>query len=817
MFDDFKYALRSLRSARGVSITAILVLTLAIGATTALFSVVDAVALRGLPFDEHDGLVAVGERRSQRVRVPGDTRDPDELSAVAPQNYLDWAAQQDVFQGMAAIASGWLTLHQQGGQPESLVPQFVTAEFFEVLRVHPVLGRNFTKANEIAGQDRVIILSDGLWRRVFGADPQAIGRTVTLDDVERGRATYEVLGVMPPGFSYPVGATRATDAWLPYVVPPAQRMRSSSSRYNYLQVIARLRHGISRDQAQAQMDQVAVSLQTAYPDWNKDSLVGVRPLVDHIVGARTKSWMLMLLGTVALVLLIACANVANLLLARATSREREISVRAALGASRARVMRQLIAESLVLSIVATLCALPIAWWTIGMLKAAMPESVPRVTTIGLDFRVLITAAILSVATALLFGIVPALQVSKTNNLALALKESGRTTAAGARRTLRNGLVVAEVALAVVLLVGAALFIGSFVAVLRVDLGFSTDHVLTAQVSPRTEQNSEDSSVAFADLVERVGQIPGVLHAAMIGGTVPLQGGYSATSLTIPDKGIDLRAGERIGISTVTPAYHRALRVPLRRGRLFEATDRKDAAPVAIINESAARKFFAGEDPVGREVGIDGLRTIVGVVGDFHQTSLEMAPRPEAYVPMAQSHVRGGALVIRTVGEPYDTLAAVKTTMLAVLPDVPLRNVMTLDELFARRVAQRRVNMLLLGLFGALGLLISAVGVYGLMSYVVSLQTREIGVRIALGATPSRVVGMVVLNGITLVALGLLLGLTASWYLSAAAKAFLFGIEATDPRAFGAAILSLAGAALLAVMIPARRAARVDPMVALRAE
>lgn len=817
MREDLKAAIRSLRSAKSVSIAALIVLTLAIGASTALFSVVDAVVLRGLPFDEHDRLVAVGELRPPGARIPGDTRDPDALSAAAPQNYIDWAAEQQVFDSMAAIASGWLTLHQPGGEPESLVPQFVTAGFFDVLRVRPARGRAFTRNNEDPGQHRVVVLSDGLWRREFGGDPGVVGRTITLDDVERGRGTYEVVGVMPAGFSYPVGATRATDVWLPYVVPADQRVRLATSRSNYLQVIARLKPAVSLDQAQAQMDQIAAALERAHPQWNKDNRIGVRPLVDHIVGARTKSWMLMLLGAVGIVLVIACANVANLLLAQATAREREISIRAALGATRVRVIRQLLVESLVLSVAGTISALIVAWWTVGILKAAMPDNVPRVTTIALDLRVLAAAAGLSLVTGMLFGIVPALQVSKPN-FSRGLREGGRTHGAAGGRRLRSALVVGEVALAVVLLVGAALFIGSFIALMRIDVGFSTDNVLTAQVSPRIESGTpRDSGVAFDELIGRISQIPGVLHASMIGGSVPLQGGYSSTSLTIPDKGIDLTARERIGISPVTTEYHRALRIPLRRGRLFEPTDRRDSPQVAIINESAARKYYPGEDPIGREVGIQGNRTIVGVVGDVHQTSLEMAPRPEAYLPMAQSRAVGGVLVIRTSGTPYDVLAAVKSAAFAVLPDVPLRNVMTLEELFARRIAQRRVNMLLLGLFGVLGLFISAVGLYGVMAQLVSQRTREIGVRIALGARPSRVVGMVLVNAAALVASGLMIGGVAAWYLSATAKAFLFGIEPTDARAFAAALVLLAGAALVATAIPARRAAGVDPMVALRAE
>jgi len=795
-----------------------MILALGVGASTAIFSVVDAVVLRGLPFDEQDRLVAVGERQPQRRRVPGDTRDPDALSAVAPQNYIDWAAQQRVFDSMAAIASGWLTLHQPGGEPESLVPEYVTAEFFDVLRVRPSLGRAFTKDMEIPGQDRVVVLSDALWRRDFGADPHVVGRTITLDDIERGRGTYEIIGVIPRGVTYPVGAARPTDIWLPYVVPTEQRIRAAGSRYNYLQVIARLDPGVSVGRAQAQMDQIATALEQANPQWNKDNLIGVRPLVDHIVGARTKSWMLMLLGAVAIVLLIACANVASLLLARATSRQREVAIRAALGATRWRLIRQFLIESFLLSAAGTACAVMVAWWAVGILKASMPESVPRVTMIAVDLRVLTAAAGLCLLTAILVGTVPALQSSKPD-LSNALKDNARTIGGAGGRRLRSALVVAEVALAVVLLVGAALFIGSFMALMRIDPGFSPDNVLTAQISPRIESRTQprDSGPAFAALVERIDHIPGVLHASMLGGSVPLQGGYSATSLTIPSKNIDLTAGEMISVSKVTPEYHVAMKIPLRRGRLFDGTDRKDSTPVAIINESAARKYFPGEDPIGQTVGIHGNRTIVGVVGDVHQTSLEMEPRTEAYIPIAQTSAFGAELVVRTTGSPYDVVPAVKSAVFAVLPDVPLRNVMTMEELIGKRVAQRRLNMLLLGLFGVLGLVISAAGIYGLMAHVVSQRTREIGVRIALGATRANVIGMVVLNAVVLVGSGLIIGTVVAWYLSAAVKAFLFGIEATDPRAFAAALVLLAVAALVASAVPARRAASVDPMVTLRAE
>jgi putative ABC transport system permease protein len=822
MRDDLKAALRSLRSSKGFTIAALIVLTLGIGATTAIFSVVDAVVLRGLPFDEHDRLVAVGERLRPSGQFAHLDRDPEALGRVAPQNYLDWVAQQHMFESIGAIASGWLTLREPGAEPESLVPQRVTAEFFSVLRVQPIIGRAFTADNEVAGRDRVAVLSDGLWRRRFGADPQIIGRAIPLEDLEGGPGTaegsrYEVIGVMPPVFAYPVGDARPTDIWIPYVVPANQRIRDPQQRINYLQVIARLKPGVSVAQAQAQMDQIAAAIEHANPVWNNDNKIGVRPLVDHIVGARIKSWMLMLLGAVGVVLLIACANIANLQLARASAREREAAVRAALGAGRWRLVRQLMTESLVLSAAGTVCAIVVASWAIQVLRTSMPEGVPRVTAIALNLRVLGAAAGLSLLTGLLFGILPALQ-SSNPDLSSALKSGARVSAGIVGQRTRNALVVAEVALAVVLLVGAALFIGSFVSLIRIDPGFRPDHVLIAQISPRVESREKprDAAPAFAQIVEHLGGVPGVVLASMSDG-LPLRGGISSTSLTIPGTAVDLTAGEMISVRRVTPDFHSVLRIPLRNGRLFNATDRADAPAVIIINESAAKKYFPGENPIGRIVSIGKNCSVVGVVGDVHQFSLETEPIAEAYVPMAQARVPGGELVIRTTGNPYDMLPAVKSTVFAVLPDVPLRNIGTMEGLIAGRVAQRKITMLLLGLFGLLGLVIAAVGVYGVMAYLVSQRTREIGVRIALGATRSNVVGMVLLNASALVALGLVIGSVAAWYLSAASQAFLFRLEPTDPRAFAAAVVSLSVAALVASAIPARRAASVDPIVALRAE
>ncbi|HVL67028.1 MAG TPA: ABC transporter permease [Vicinamibacterales bacterium] len=817
MRDDLKAAFRSLKSSKTFTAVALTVLALGIGASTAIFSVVDAVVLRGLPFDEHDRLVAVGERRPPGPR-PDPSRDPNALSSAAPQNYLDWAARQQVFESIAAIAGASFTLREPGSEPEDLRGQRVTASFFDVLRAGPAIGRPFALENETDGQHRVVVLSDGFWRRRFGGDPAVLGRTIPLEG-----GLYEVLGVMPPEFQYPVGAVRPTDIWVPYVVPQDERTRNLNFRSIYLQTIARLKPGVSLEQAQAQMDQIAAALREEHPVWNKDNLVGVRPLRDHLVGASTRSWMLMLLGAVAIVLLIACANVANLLLARATGREREIGIRAALGAGRWRLVRQLLVESLVLSTIGTILAVVLAWWAVQVLKTSMPEGVPRVAAIALDLRVLGAAAVLSVLTGLLFGIFPALQLSRPD-LTNALKDGSRGAGvSGARQTVRSLLVVAEVALAVVLLVGAALFIGSFVALMRIDPGFDPKGVLTLSVSPRIQTGASRGAApnhtpAFEQIVDRVSRHPGVVQAAVISGGMPLGGSMSITSMTVPGRPSERGEDDGISIRRVTAAYHHAMRIPLRQGRYFEATDREGAPPVVIINESAAKKYFPGEDPVGRSVRLsDEERTVVGVVGDVYQSSLETEPRTEAYVPMAQSRAPFGELIIRTTGDPYDVLPAVKAAVLQVLPEVPIRNVRTLEELIATRVAQRRLNMLLLGGFGLLGLVISAVGIYGVMAYTVSQRTREIGVRMALGATRGAVVSMVMRQATMLLVAGLVVGGAGAWYLSRGAERFLFRLESHDPRAFTAALVTLAAAALIASLIPACRAASIDPMEALRGE
>jgi predicted permease len=496
---------------------------------------------------------------------------------------------------------------------------------------------------------------------------------------------------------------------------------------------------------------------------------------------------------------------------------REIGVRAALGAGRGRLVRQLLIENVVLASVGTLVAVVLARRGVQMLKASMPEGVARVSAIAVDLRVLAVAAVAAILTGLIFGILPALQLSRIE-LTHALKDGARGTTGASHHRLRSALIVAEVALAVVLVVGAALFIGSFVTLMRIAPGFDTSRVLTTQVLPRFEPGKPppDNRARFQELVDRVAAIPGVERAAYIAGGMPLGNNMSTTTFEVPGRTPppDLAVSAR----RVTPEYHRVLRIPLKQGRLFEAGDREGALLVLLINEAVARAFFPNEDPVGRTVKVnDADRTIVGIVGDIHQTSFESDPLPEIYIPLAQGSLGAGELLIRTTGEPYDVLPAVKSAALLVLPDVPLRNIRTMDEVVERRAAQRRLSMLLLALFGLLGLVISAVGIFGMLAYTVSQRTREIGVRMAIGASRARVVQMVLGHIGALVALGLAIGGAAAWSLKAAAGAFLFGIEAGDLRAFAAALVALALAAVAACAVPARRAATVDPVEALRAE
>lgn len=813
MWSDVRNAIRALRAAPGFTVTALAVLTLGIGASTAIFSVVDAVVLRGLPFDEADRLVSVSETNKSRAGLPG--------GSSAPQNFVDWkAAEQDVFDALAASAGiGGFTI-RDGGQPEELRAIRTTANLFSVLRVRPAIGRPFTSEHEADGNHRVMVISDGLWRRRFGADPNVVGRTMTFES-----GTWEVVGVMGPEFRYPIGPSRPTDLWVPYAMAERDRVRGQGRSY-YLQVVGRLKPGVTLEQARARMEQITSSLAAAHPTWFKDRGIATVRLRDYIVGPGVKSWMLLLLGAVAFVLLIACVNVANLMLARASARGREVGIRAALGASRWQLARVLLVESLVLSIAGTLAGVVLASWAVDVLRASLPATLPRLSSVGIDLRVLGAAALAAMATGVFFGLVPALQGSRPN-LAGALREGGRSgTASLLRQQVRSLLVAAEVALAVVLLVGAGLFVASFARLMRIDVGLDYHNVLTVPVYPRVNFNDaaarkagmEQAVVKVADVLARVQALPGVEAASAFTGGLPLSSSWSRTSVKVPGRAEEFKGDDSADVRDISPDYMKVIRQPLIGGRLFTAADNNKGAPgVVLLNEAAARLYFEGKTAIGQSIAIDGDRTVVGIVGDIRLEGPEKEARPQAFIPFAQSSNYGADLVIRTTGDPHALVPAVRNAIFAALPDLVVPEAQTFEEMFNQIVAQRKFNMLLLSLFGILGGVIAGVGIYGVMAFVVEQRRAEFGVRMALGAPRGRILRSVLQRAGLYVGVGLAVGLGISLALSFVVESFLFQVKGADPIVYAAIAALLGAVALVAALVPALRASRVDPIVALRAE
>ncbi len=852
---DLRHAIRALRATPSFTIGALLVLALGTGATTAIFSVVDAVALRPLPFPDPNRIVAVGVRANSAVggaggpqrpgpgpiaRGPGGPvpgggpqgaprplgampgakpPEPDALASITAQDYLDWADQQQVFEAMAALGGiGDYVFQPPGAEPELVKGDRVTASFFDVLRVRPMLGAVFTSRDEAAASDRVVVVSHAFWQRHLGRDPAAVGRMLALNG-----ESYTIVGVMPAGFAYPPGSPQAADLWTLWVLRPQDRVRAGSGARSLggHQSIARLKADVSLDQAQAQLSQVAATIAAANSTTNPGRGIGVRPLRDHLVGSSTRLWMLMLLAAVGIVLLIACANVANLWLARASVQQRDAAVRVALGASRSRLVQRYLIESLVVSVAGTIVGLALAWLCVRVLAAALPENLARVATIGIDARVLAVAAVAALVTGLVSGIAPALQGSGPA-LSTALSESSRGGGTGrGRRHARAALVVAEVALAVVLLVGAALFIGSFINVMRIDPGFRTEGVLAAQILPRPSPGAApaDMRQTLADIVDRARQLPGVIDAAAAAPGIPFRIQLQIDALQAPGQPLDYNM--TVSLKAVTAGYHRTLAIPLTSGRYFTDDDREGAEAVVILSDAAKRLFFGADDPIGRTVIVVGggiERRVVGVVANARQASLEVSPHPEVYLPLAQGRSQSyGFVLLHTTGDPNDALPALRAVVAQVLPQVPLRNIARLEDLLAAQTAERRLNMLMFSLFGLLGLVISAVGIFGVIAYLVSQQTREIGIRMALGATRSRVVAGVFGHVGRLVAAGLVVGGFVAWSLSNAAGRFLFGLDPRDPRAYAVAMITLVTAAFVAALLPARRAASINPTEALRNE
>jgi putative ABC transport system permease protein len=810
MRDDVRSAFHSLIKSPTFTIVALIVLALGIGAGTAIFSVVDAVVLRGLPYDEHDRLAVVLEHDTTRPETFGG-------GSTTPQMYLDWRRLQESFEGLAAVGGFTFRLRNEAGEPIEARGHVVTWEFFPALRMAPILGRSFNADDEIRGRHRVALLSYGFWQRRFGGDTGVIGRTLELNE-----ESWEIIGILPRNFSYPIGSLRQAEIFGPIVFRDEEKVRGGNRNYNWT-VIGRLKPGVTLSQADDQMKRVMVALNEQYPKWSPEQTARVITLHEHLVGS-VRGWMLMLLAAVALVLLIACANVANLMLARATVRSREMGIRAALGASRWRLVRGLLVEGIVLALAGAAMGMLLAYGGVRVLTAWLPSGLPRVAAIGIDLRVLLTAVAAAILTGVFFGIVPAFHSSRPD-LTTALKDSGRSnTASGGTQWMRSALVVAEVALAVVLLVGAGLFIGSFARLMNVDTGLDYHNILAQNVGVRVEGNNFNEALKrggpyVQQMLEAVSKVPGVEVAGAVSGGLPLTGSWSRTTVTIPGKGELKGENDSIDRRTVSPDYLRVLRIPLLRGRYLTGHDREGSPLVAVINETAARKYFLDQDPLGQRFTINKKEvTVVGVVGDIRHLGPEKPIRQECYLPIAQDGTIGATLVMRTAGDPMVVLPAVKAAIWSVNKDQRLSgDIATLEGYMDRLIAQRRFNMALLALFGLLGLVIAAVGIYGVMAYVVAQRTSEIGVRMALGATPGAVVGMVLKRAALLMFAGLAIGAIASWLLSVRVQAFLFQIQANDVTVLLGALGTLAATGLVASAIPARRAARVDPLVALRHE
>jgi putative ABC transport system permease protein len=807
LWQDIRYAARTLRKNAGFTLVAVAALALGIGANTAIFSVVNAVLLRPLPFEEPGRIVYLTGRAGA---------DGAPTRVFSYPNFLDVKSQARVFEHAAAYgrAQQFLT---EGDEPERVQGAYVSAEMFPLLGVGPALGRAFTADEDQPGAPRVVVLGHGLWERRFGSDPSVVGREVQFAS---GPAT--VVGVMPRGFKFPV-EERQTEFWMAFArnVPAGQLSNRGAV---FLEVVARLAPGVTHEQARAEADVLARRLAEQHPADNTGLGIVVTPLHESLVG-ETRTALLILLGAVGLVLLIACANVANLLLARAASRQKEIAVRTALGASRLRIVRQLLTESLLLALAGGALGLLLALWGVDLLAAASPADIPRVGEIGLDPWVLLFTLGTSLVTGVVFGLVPAWQASKAE-VHDALKEGGRGSTEGGRGRVRAVLVVSEVALSLVLLVGAGLLLRSFAQLLDVSPGFESRNLLAADVAFGTTYKEDAQRVAFVrEALARASAAPGVRAVGAVD-PLPLGGNFTAYSFEVEGR-TPARPGEEPDAQhrVVTPDYFRAMAIPVRRGRVFAERDDARAPFVVVVNETFVRRYFGGEEPLGRRLRFDTgggatdnpLVEIVGVVGDVRHAGLEAPPDPEMYVPFAQSPRARMSFVARTEADPLAAAPALRAALRQLDARQPVYNVRPMEQLLSQSVARRRFNLALLALFASVALALAAVGIYGVMAYTVEQRRHEIGIRLALGAQARDVFRLVVGQGMGLALAGIGLGLVAALAATRLMSSLLYGVSAADPLTYAGIALLLAGVAFAACYLPARRASRVDPMDALRQE
>ena len=801
--NDIRYAVRNLLKRPAFTIIAAITLALGIGANTAIFSSVYALLLKPLPFPDLDRVVAVWDSYPSKGVVRNE---------VAMANYLDWKAQNQSFEQLA-LYSWWSTNLTGLDAPERIQGMSVTANFFDALGVKPIIGRNFTAEENEPGKDNVVVLTHNLWQRRFGGDPNIVGKTITLDSV-----ASTIVGVLPEKVAYPANA----ELYGPIKI---SAKLAANRQFNSYYVVGRLKPGVSIKSAQADIDNITARLEQQYPQTNTGSRATVFAIVaDTVRKYETGLWIGM--AAVGFVLLIACANVANLMLARASGRQKEIALRAALGASRWRIVRQLLIESSVVALIGGALGILVAVWGIDALQAANPgdaaKFAPGWHELGINPAVLVFTVALSLLSGLLFGLAPALQVSKPN-LNDALKDGIRQSSGHSHR-LRSSLVVAEVALSLVLLVGAGLFFRSFVTLFKTDPGFNPENVLTmGLILPSSKYKDEPQRAAFYnDLVQRVKATPGVQSAAAVN-YLPLGGSNSSETYLVEGMPEPAPGNENIGRYRVcTPDYFTTMQIPILKGRAFTEQDKNGALPVVIVNETLARKHWPGQDAIGKRIRFQApldlapWMEVVGVIKDVkHELTLEVTP--EYYLPYAQDVWRSMVVVARTSVDPASLAGSLRDNVWAIDKDQPVFEVRTMQEVRSLSVGLQQFNSVMIGIFAAVALVLASIGIYGVMAFAVTQRTREIGIRMALGARKTDVLRMVVGNGMKLAFIGLAIGLVASWLLTRFISSLLFGVEPTDPLTFAAVSACLLVAALLACYLPARRATKVDPLEALRYE
>ena len=803
---DIRYGIRMLLKSPSVSIVAIVALALGIGANTAIFSVVNAVLLRPLPFSNPEQLMMVWESDSSRGQIRGSASYP---------NFADWREQNHVFERLSSYYTNDFVMTGRG-EPTRLQGAVVNADLLPLLGVAPVLGRGFLPEEDNPGQ-RVVLLSQQLFRQRFNSDLNVVGQSLILDG-----KNYNIVGVMPEQFQFPI-QNDPVELWTTVAIDqvgpePVTQQRGA----HYMNVIGRLKPGVSKEQAQAEMTAISARLEQQYPDKNLHRGTVVEPTLEALVG-NIRPALLILLGAVGCVLLIACANVANLLLARAMTRHKEMAIRSALGASRSQVVRQLLTESVLLSLAGGSLGLVLAVWWSDLLIALGKDNIPRALHVGLDWRVLAFTLLVSILTGIIFGLVPALHSSRTE-LTESLKEGARGSGEGARRNgVRGLLVVTELAIAVVLLVGAGLLIQSLWRLRQVSPGFNPENVLTLVVGiPEVRYPTKKQAPFYKDLAARIETLPGVRSASSIM-PLPLSGDRFGISFEIEGRPVAKGDQPSADFFTIGDGYFKTMEIPLLKGREFTERDAAGAPGVIIVNQAFARKFFPGEDPLGKRIkpGISTdeddpvMREIVGLVADVRNRNLNSDLRPGFFVPQSQVPFSQMAMVVKTDRDPHSLVNAVQNEVQALDKEVPVFRVKTMNEYISATVAAPRFNATLLVIFAAVALVLAAVGIYGVMSYTVAQRTREIGIRMALGARAGDVLRLIVAQGFKLVLLGLGVGLAAAFALTKVISSLLFGVTTKDPSTFGAVALLLALVALLACYIPARQAMKLDPLNALR--